>query len=258
MVVRAKGGWFLESFALGMKSVGALAPAALILAYIPACLFLIPGSALSLAAGAVFGTLRGTIYVSAGSVLGACAAFFAGRYLARDWVRGRLAEHPRLEVLSKAVGKEGWKLVGLTRLSPVFPFNLLNYAYGVSEVSFRDYLLASWIGMLPGTLLYVSLGSLLGEATGVSEAAGLMSAAPGYRWVSILGFLATVAVAVLAGKRQNALGRNSKEPNWVACAAHAMGPSLPGQGGLPPPGLGPVGMNLVGPRFRGPRSRWGR
>lgn len=199
-LIRAKGVWFLESFAMGMKSFGAFAPAALILAYVPACLFLLPGSALSLAGGAVFGTVRGTVYVSIGSVLGACAAFFAGRYLARDWVRGKLSEYPRLENLSKAVGKQGWKLVGLTRLSPVFPFNLLNYAYGVSEVSFRDYLLASWIGMLPGTILYVSLGSLLGEATGVSEAAGLMSAAPGYRWVSILGFLATVVVVAWAGK----------------------------------------------------------
>lgn len=200
LLIRAKGGWLIESFAMRMKSLGAWGPPALILAYIPACLLLLPGSPLSLAAGAVFGPVWGTVYVSAGSVLGACAAFLTGRHLAREWVREKIAANPRLVALSRAVGKDGWKIVGLTRLSPVFPFNVLNYAYGLSEVSFPDYLLASWIGMLPGTVVFVTLGSLIGEATGISEAAGMLPAAPGYRWVSILGFLATVAVAVIAGR----------------------------------------------------------
>lgn len=200
LLIRAKGGWFLESFAMRMRSLGPWGPPALILAYIPACLLLLPGSALSLAAGAVFGSIWGTVYVSAGSVLGACAAFLAGRHLARDWVRRKMAGNARLIALSRAVGSDGWRIVGLTRLSPVFPFNLLNYAYGVSEVSFRDYLLASWIGMLPGTAVYVSLGSFLGEATGISEAAGLLPSAPGYRWLSVAGLAATAAVAVIAGR----------------------------------------------------------
>src|SRR5690606_28498352 len=110
---------------------------------------LIPGSALTLGAGALFGVFWGTVYASTGATLGATCAFLIGRYLARDWVAARIARRPAFVAIDRAVAEEGWKIVGLTRLSPIFPFVLLNYAFGLTRVSLRDYVFASWLGMLP-------------------------------------------------------------------------------------------------------------
>ena len=121
---------------------------------------------LTLGAGAVFGVVWGSIYVSIASTLGATAAFLVGRYLARDAIARKIEGSERFAVIDKAVAKEGWKIVGLTRLSPVFPFTLLNYAFGLTQVKLRDYMLASWIGMMPGTVMYVYLGSLAKAPTG--------------------------------------------------------------------------------------------
>ena len=129
--------------------------------YVLGCVLFIPGSILTIGAGAVFGLGWGVVLVSTGATIGATAAFLIARYLARDWVEQRLQRHPRFRVIDQAVAREGWKIIGLLRLSPVFPFNLLNYALGLTSVSLRDYFLASWIGMLPGVLLYVYLGSLV-------------------------------------------------------------------------------------------------
>ncbi|MBX7165453.1 MAG: TVP38/TMEM64 family protein [Pirellulales bacterium] len=127
--------------------------------YIPACILFLPGSLLTLGAGAAFGVGWGTVAVSIGSTLGATCAFLTGRTLARRWVEGRVAGSPRFQAIDEAVARQGFKIVLLTRLSPVFPFNVLNYALGLTRVRLRDYVLASWIGMLPGTLMYVYLGS---------------------------------------------------------------------------------------------------
>ncbi|MBI1839465.1 MAG: TVP38/TMEM64 family protein, partial [Verrucomicrobia bacterium] len=137
--------------------------------YIAACVLLVPGSILTLGAGSVFGIARGTLLVSVASTLGAICAFLVGRHLARDWVRRKLASHPKFQAIDQAVASEGWKVVGLTRLSPVFPFVLLNYAYGLTSVSLRDYWLASWVGMLPGTILYVYLGSLAHDVASLAQ-----------------------------------------------------------------------------------------
>jgi uncharacterized membrane protein YdjX (TVP38/TMEM64 family) len=131
-----------------------------VLAYILATVFLIPGSILTLGAGAIFGLLWGSIYVSIASTAGASAAFLVGRYLARDLVRKRIEGNQRFLSIDQAMGKEGWKIVGLARLSPVLPFTLLNYAFGLTRVKFSHYVAASWIGMVPGTILYVYLGTL--------------------------------------------------------------------------------------------------
>ena len=136
---------------------------AFVVIYILACVFMLPGSVLTLGAGAVFGVVKGSVIVSVASTLGATAAFLVGRYLARDRVAKLIEGNERFRAIDEAVGREGWKIVGLTRLSPVFPFNLLNYAYGITKVSLRDYFLASWVGMVPGTLMYVYLGSLAGS-----------------------------------------------------------------------------------------------
>ena len=131
--------------------------------YILACVFFIHGSILTLGAGVLFGVVKGSIIVSIAATLGATCAFLVGKYLARDWVAKKIQANPRFQAIDEAVAREGWKIVGLTRLSPVFPFNLLNYAYGLTRVSLRDYFLASWVGMMPGTVMYVYIGSLAGE-----------------------------------------------------------------------------------------------
>lgn len=143
-----------------IENLGPLGYVLFFAAYVAACVFFIPGSLLTLGAGAIYGVVAGTILVSISSTIGATAAFIVGRYLARDWVAGKIRGNTKFSAIDGAVGKEGWKIVGLTRLSPVFPFNLLNYAYGLTTVRLRDYFLASWIGMLPGTIMYVYLGSL--------------------------------------------------------------------------------------------------
>ena len=181
-----------------IEGQGAAGVAAFVLIYVAACILFIPGSLLSLGAGAIYGTARGTALVSLSSTLGATAAFLVGRYLARGWVARRIAGNARFAAIDVAVGREGWKIVALTRLSPAFPFNLLNYAYGLTRVSLRDYVLASWAGMLPGTLLYVYLGSLAGHLAALG-AAGTGSTS--VRWAfTILGFLATAAVTVMVSR----------------------------------------------------------
>src|SRR5580700_9524287 len=129
------------------------------LVYIPAAVLLVPASMLTLGAGFVFGVARGTVIASLGSTAGASAAFIVGRTVGHDWVAGRMAGYPALEAIGRAVESEAFKVVLLTRLSPLLPFNLLNYAFGLSSVPFKTYVLASWVGMLPGTILYIYLGS---------------------------------------------------------------------------------------------------
>ena len=126
----------------------------------------IPGSVLTLGAGAIFGVVWGSGYVSISSTLAATCAFLVGRYLARDAIARKIEGNERFAAIDKAVAREGWKIVGLTRLSPVFPFTLLNYAFGLTQVKLRDFVLASWIGKMPGTVMYVYLGSLAKAASG--------------------------------------------------------------------------------------------
>jgi uncharacterized membrane protein YdjX (TVP38/TMEM64 family) len=136
--------------------------------YILACVLLLPGGIITLAAGFLFGVVTGTITVSVGSTLGATAAFLVGRTFARDWVRRKVAGRPKFAAIDRAVGEQGFKIVLLTRLSPIFPFNMQNYAYGLTGVKLWKYMLASWIGMLPGTLAYVYIGSGLRSLTEVA------------------------------------------------------------------------------------------
>src|SRR5262249_24071426 len=143
---------------------------------------------------AIFGVIRGFIAVSVGSVLGAAAAFFVGRKLARGWVEQKVAGNPRFQALDRAVGTRGFKIVLLTRLSPIFPYTLLNYAFGLSRVRFRDYFLASWIGMLPGTVMYVYLGSLADNLAQV--ASGRVDKDAGQQVLFYAGLVITVVVTV--------------------------------------------------------------
>lgn len=158
--------------------------------YVVATVLFIPGSVLTLGAGAVFGVAMGSVYVSIASTLGATCAFLVGRYVARDAIARKIEGNVRFAAIDKAVAGEGWKIVGLTRLSPVFPFTLLNYAFGLTRVSLRDYVLASWIGMMPGTVMYVYLGSL------AKAASGERTRTPGEWALYGVGLLATVVVTI--------------------------------------------------------------
>src|SRR5512134_2247807 len=140
----------LPRFAAWVESLGVWGPVVFVLGYIVATVAFVPGSLLTLGAGAIFGLVQGTALVLAGATLGASAAFLVSRYLARDAVERRLAGNARFAAIDRAVGAQGRKIVLLLRLSPVFPFNLLNYALGLTRVSLADYALAAF-GMLPGT-----------------------------------------------------------------------------------------------------------
>jgi uncharacterized membrane protein YdjX (TVP38/TMEM64 family) len=163
--------------------------------YIVASVCLLPGLILALAAGALFGLASGTVMASIGSVLGATAAFSLGRTLARNWIRQRIESWPKIRALDRALGARGFWTVLLTRLSPAFPFNLLNYAYGVTSVRPRDFILASWIGMLPATVVYVYAGS---AATSLAEAlTGNVGMGGARRWLLWVGLAATLLVTVV-------------------------------------------------------------
>lgn len=174
--------------------LGPWGPVAFCALYVLACVLLLPGSVLSLGAGVVFGLAKGIVVVSISATLGATTAFLVGRYVARGWVERAIAANPRFHAIDAAVAREGWKIVGLLRLSPVVPFNLLNYAFGVTRVRLRDYVLASWVGMLPGVVLYVYLGSLAGDLA-IGGAAG-RTRTPAEWALYAVGLLATVAVTI--------------------------------------------------------------
>jgi uncharacterized membrane protein YdjX (TVP38/TMEM64 family) len=158
-------GVYIPQFRAWVEGLGALAPVVFILGYAVATVAFIPGSALTLAAGAIFGVVEGTIYTLAGATLGASAAFLLARYVARGAIERRISGNSRFAAIDRAVGREGFKIVALLRLSPVLPFNLLNYALGLTRVRFLHYLAAS-VAMLPGTLLYVYSGAAVGELAG--------------------------------------------------------------------------------------------
>jgi uncharacterized membrane protein YdjX (TVP38/TMEM64 family) len=193
----------LTGFLETVRGLGAWGPVIVGGAYIPACLFFLPGSLLTLFGGFAFGgTLRGlaavTACISAGSTLGATAAFLVGRSVARDWIERKVAVHPRFRALDAAVAGQGFKIVLMTRLSPVFPFNLLNYAFGLTRVSFRDYVLGSWMGMLPGTILYVYIGSTVGALADV--VAGKIERSPAQQALFYAGLAATLAVTIVVAR----------------------------------------------------------
>ncbi len=136
-------------------SLGALGPVAYIIIYIAAVIFAVPGSVITIMGGLLFGSLVGVVSVSVGSTIGAGLAFLIARYMARESIAGRLVDNAKFQKLDRLTEQHGTIIVAITRLVPFFPFNLLNYGFGLTRVPFRTYLLWSWICMLPGTILYV-------------------------------------------------------------------------------------------------------
>lgn len=189
-----------------ISDLGPWGPVFFIVFYILATVLFLPGLIPTMAAGVLFGVIRGTLLVSISSISGATLAFLIGRYLAREWVAAMIRGNQKFEAIDAAVAEEGWKIVGLTRLSPVFPFNLLNYAFGLTQVSLKDYFLASWIGMLPGTVMYVYIGSLAGNLASLGS--GERSRTPAEWALYGVGLMATVVLTLyLTRIAQRALKR---------------------------------------------------
>ncbi|MEM8675577.1 MAG: TVP38/TMEM64 family protein [Cyanobacteria bacterium P01_G01_bin.67] len=193
-----------------IQSLGMSGSLVFMLLYIVATILLVPGSILTLGAGAIFGVVWGSVYVLIGAIIGETAAFLLGRYITRDWISQKIAASKTFSALNQALNREGLKIILLTRLSPIFPFSLLNYAFGVTGISLRDYFLGS-VGMIPMTITYVYLGSLAGDLANINVASQLAN--PELQWIiRICGFVATVAATLyLTRIARQALAKSLEE-----------------------------------------------
>jgi len=187
---------WLTSFNDWVGQMGAFGIFIFIIVYAVATVLLAPGSVLTIGAGFVFGLWKGFVAVSAGSTLGAALAFLVARFIARDKIERMAQANEKFRRIDNAIGKQGAKLILLLRLSPIIPFNLSNYFYGLTAVKFWPYVVASWIGMMPGTLLYVYIGTA-GKAA-ASATAGGQAMQHGWKYWTFMGvgFIATIVVTI--------------------------------------------------------------
>jgi pyruvate/2-oxoglutarate dehydrogenase complex dihydrolipoamide dehydrogenase (E3) component/uncharacterized membrane protein YdjX (TVP38/TMEM64 family) len=219
--------WLL-SFVSWVQGAGTAGMVVFAAAYVAACVLFLPAVILTLGAGFAYGVPLGALLVWISASLGATAAFLLGRTVARDAIGRRVEASARFGAIDRAVGREGLKIVFLTRLSPVFPFTLLNYAYGLTRVTFRDYVVGTVIGMIPGTIMYVYLGSLF---TSVSQiAAGAPSGGLAKQLFTFAGFVATAIVVVVVTRvGRRALDEATAQPlaKGPAPAARPFDPTAP-------------------------------
>jgi uncharacterized membrane protein YdjX (TVP38/TMEM64 family) len=185
----------VPAFTAWVDGLGPWAAVAFVLGYALACVAFVPASLLTLAAGATFGLVQGVALVAAGATLGAAASFLLARHGARAFVERRLARDPRLAAIDRAVASDGRRIVFLLRLSPVFPFGLLNYALGVTRLAFADFLVAM-VGILPGTTLYVYAGKAAGDVA-LAASGAAPERGPAAWALLAAGLVATAAVAFL-------------------------------------------------------------
>ncbi|HEV3342708.1 MAG TPA: TVP38/TMEM64 family protein [Pirellulales bacterium] len=194
--------------------MGPWGPALLTLLYVPAALLLVPGSWLTVLGGFVFGWWRAAAAVSVGATLGACTSFLVGRYLARDHVERVLAERPRFRAIDRAVAEQGFKILVLCRLSPLLPYALLNYGFGLTRMSLARFALASWLGMLPGTIVYAYLGAATGRFVDTPTDAAPTSAG---RLLLVAGIAASITLLVVLTRiATRALRSATNEPTAPA------------------------------------------
>ena len=184
-------GQWLASFQGWVKGMGAAGMVLYGIVYVAAVVLFVPGILLTLGAGFLFGLGWGIVLVSIASTTAAALAFLIARYFARDAVERMAKKDARFEAIDRAIGKEGWKVVALLRLSPLVPFSLSNYLYGLTSVKFGSYVATSWAAMLPATVLYVYLGAAgrtIGEGGKRSP----------WEWALLaVGLAATAAVTIL-------------------------------------------------------------
>ena len=170
--------------------------------------FLLPGSWLSMLSGFLYGTWLGSLVVFVSAFIGAHLTFYLGRTFLKEWAKKKVSNFPKVQIMEKAVKQEGLKVIFLTRLSPVFPFGLLNFAYGLSEVKVRDFTLGM-IGILPGTILYCSLGSLALKVSSFGEVISGRSETSSFIW-SLISILSTMLVIILVLRSTRKLNQDSK------------------------------------------------
>jgi uncharacterized membrane protein YdjX (TVP38/TMEM64 family) len=203
-VVLPVKGWIRE-FIGWVQHLGPAGVIVFIIAYAVATVLFLPGWIFTVSAGLIYGIVGGTLVALTGAVIGASLAFLVARYLLRQNIEELTRKNPRFRAIDEAIGKNGWKIIGLLRLSPLIPFNLSNYFYGITSTSFIAYVAVSAIGMIPGTLLYAYLGAI-GQA-GISGGASAHS-----KWQYVLlaiGLVATIAVTILVSRiAKNALRKS--------------------------------------------------
>ena len=164
-----------------------------ILIYIVSTVMMLPGSPLTFTAGALFGFWKGLILVSLSSTLGATCAFMVSRYLIRKSIEKRVLKNKKFQSIDNEINEQGWKIVILARLSPIIPFFLLNYALGITKIRFIHFIFASWIGMIPGTIVYVLMGTMGGAFINGKKSS--------FEWVLLgIGLIATILVTLLISK----------------------------------------------------------
>jgi uncharacterized membrane protein YdjX (TVP38/TMEM64 family) len=220
VVVVAPAGQWLDALTARIAALGAWGPALFVMVYVVATVAMIPGSALTLAAGALFGPVWGTVLAALGANGGAASAFLIARYVARGAVARAAARDPRLRALDDAVTRGGWQVVALLRLSPALPFNVQNYLYGLTGIAFAPCALATAVAMLPGAALYATLGAA-GRA-GLGAASGRRRTPA--EWALLgLGVLATVAVTVLVTRLARTSLAAQSQPIAAGPPANAAG-----------------------------------
>jgi len=185
----------LQSIITWIKDQGAIGIIAFIIVYNLATVLFIPGSFLTLGGGALYGVFFGSIYVFIAATLGATFAFLIGRYCARGYVSQKIHNNMTFRAIDAAICKEGFKIVLLTRLSPIFPFNMLNYAFGITRVALKDYILGS-IGMIPSTIMYVYLGSLAMDVNLINSQLDSPQTQIIQWSLRLIGLLATISVSI--------------------------------------------------------------
>lgn len=188
----------VPQFAQWVEGLGVLGPLAFVAGYAVATVAFVPGSVITLAAGAVFGLLEGTLWAFSGAVIGSTAAFLVARHGGRRFVEARIEGDARFAAIDRAVGRQGRRIVFLLRLSPVFPFVLLNYALGLTNVGLASYVVAG-LGMIPGTLLYVYYGTVIGEVAKLAADMEVQRTTADYVLLGV-GLVATLVVTTLVAR----------------------------------------------------------
>ena len=197
--------WFLylqdslPAFMEWVRDQGMLGALVVGLGYVVATVLMIPGSLTTLMIGAIYGPWIGTAVVSPASVIGATFAFMLGRSVFRSSIEQKMGDNPKFSALTTAVEKEGLKVITLVRLSPIFPFSIVNYAFGLTRAKLSHYVLGSFVGMLPGTLMYVYLGAAVGDITKLASE-GLGDTGTAGLLLKYGGLAATIVVTVFVTK----------------------------------------------------------
>ena len=202
---------WLQAFNVWVGDLGTAGMVIYAAFYVLATVLFVPGSVITIGSGFLFGVGWGTLVVSISATTGASLAFLIARYIAREQVAEKAKAHPKFNAIDRAIGKQGGKIVGLLRLSPALPFSLSNYLFGLTAVKFWPYVFATWIGTLPGTVMYVYLGVLGKAGLDTATETGPASGSSTQYVLLIVGLVATVAVTVFVTR----IGRNALKDTAV-------------------------------------------